>query len=465
VTRVGVLFLAVVALLIGDVVGLVVVGDDNSGTPERWDPRVADIARFVESERGMRFRRPVPVEFLEGDDYAKAALSEDDTAPGEEASDDDLEGVLRAIGLIARDSDLEAAGEALVEEATLAFYDFEKRRVVVRGGDLTPALRVTVVHELTHVLQDQHFDVDRDFDTDGEETAFRAILEGDADRIEAAYVEQLPDADRRAYEDAAEETESGADLSAVPDAIVQLFAAPYALGDPLVNLLVAVGGTARLDDAIRKPPPSEEVLFDPFTFLDGEKVKRVKEPELADGDESFDRGDFGSVTWFVMLASHVDDRTALRAVDGWGGDSYVAYKAGGNPCIRARFVGDTSLDGDEMFAALEEWRRAFPAGAISVEHAGPTVNLRSCDTGGAVPAPSAALESALVVPAARTLFAAEAIKQKASQVLARCLAAKVLAAFTTEQLVSDEFPSGAPDPARVGVESGRACLREQQTRG
>ena len=44
---------------------------------------------------------------------------------------------------------------------TLAFYDPTDERVRVRGTEMTVGLEVTLVHELTHALQDQHFDLER----------------------------------------------------------------------------------------------------------------------------------------------------------------------------------------------------------------------------------------------------------------------------------------------------------------
>ena len=43
--------------------------------------------------------------------------------------------------------------------APLAFYDPETERVTVRGTEVDPGLAVTLVHELTHVLQDQVFGI------------------------------------------------------------------------------------------------------------------------------------------------------------------------------------------------------------------------------------------------------------------------------------------------------------------
>ena len=38
--------------------------DDGPGHPDEWDPRVADLAAFVEDERGLDFDHPVYVDFL-----------------------------------------------------------------------------------------------------------------------------------------------------------------------------------------------------------------------------------------------------------------------------------------------------------------------------------------------------------------------------------------------------------------
>ena len=458
--RVAALAVAVAVLLVGDMVGLVVVLDDDDRSPLRWDPRVAAIARFVENERGLRFKHPVDVEFLDEKDYSKVATGDGDTAPDDEEAEEQFAAVLRAIGLLPRDSDLGDAGEELVGEATLAFYDFENERVVVRGAEVNVHVQVTLAHELTHALQDQHFELDRTFDTDGEDTAFHALVEGDADRVDTAYVEQLSDTDRESYK-AVSAIEDVAELGAVPPALVQIFAAPYALGDPFVDFIVSARGIDGLNQALRNPPASEEALFDPVAFLNDEGVKTVDEPDLKDGEETFDSGDFGSVTWFVMLASHVDDRTALRAVDGWGGDSYVAFKADGKTCLHARFAGDTAADNKEMFDALQQWRAPFPPGAVKVAVDGDIVDFVSCDTGDAIPPPSAALENALAVPASRTSFAAEGVKQKVAPELASCIADRVIARYTTEQLIAEELAEDAPDPAQLIGEARRVCARER----
>src|SRR3954454_6853889 len=148
-----------------------------------------------------------------------------------------------------------SASNSLNDDGTLAVYNPGDKRVRVRGTEMTPALRVTLVHELTHAAQDQHFDAGRHLDTQGEAAAFRALLEGDAMRIEDRYIDQFSDDERKAYEDQADKdfSDSEAKLTDVPPAVTAYFAAPYTLGRQLVQLLDDQGGNSAVDDALVDP--------------------------------------------------------------------------------------------------------------------------------------------------------------------------------------------------------------------
>src|SRR5690606_38956653 len=112
---------------------------------------------------------------------------------------DDFVAMSRALGLVRGEVDLVGAASDLQASGTLAYYDPALERVTVRGTELTPSVRATLVHELTHVLQDQHFDLSRIGDPDFERAGpLRAIVEGDAGRIEDAYVAEELSAEERA---------------------------------------------------------------------------------------------------------------------------------------------------------------------------------------------------------------------------------------------------------------------------
>ena len=65
----------------------------------------------------------------------------------------------RALGFIGGNVDLFEVTQQTGEAGVLAFYDFNKKEIVVRGTTLDVSHRATLAHELTHVLQDQHFDI------------------------------------------------------------------------------------------------------------------------------------------------------------------------------------------------------------------------------------------------------------------------------------------------------------------
>ncbi len=112
---------------------------------------VADLADFVEEERGRSFEHPVYVDFLTEDEYTDLARTEeDDLSDADRETLEQAEAMHRAMGLAEGDLDLLAALNDVVDSGTLAFYDSDVDRVRVRGTDLTPGLRVTLVHELTH---------------------------------------------------------------------------------------------------------------------------------------------------------------------------------------------------------------------------------------------------------------------------------------------------------------------------
>jgi len=378
----------IIAVAVVAVIGLVAIGavvlTAADPYPDEWDSRVSDLVDFVESERGLDFDHPVPVEFLSDEEYSsETRIDESTVTDADRTAMEEDSATLVALGLVPADLDLLEAGNDLTDSGTLAFYDPTRERVVVRGDDLTPALRGTLVHELTHVLQDQHFDLEQPppTNTAGAYEAQAAIVEGDAMRIETAWVDTLSAADQDTYwndnmsaGDASEE-----DLAAVPGALQAQFAAPYAFGEPLVTLLALSGGNDEVDRAFEDPPVTSEQLIDPRALFAGDEAVDVDTPEIPDGGDRLGRaGELGATTLLVALAERIDAFQALDAVDGWGGDSAVAYKLDGRTCLSARLVGDTPADTEELYQALDAWAATGPASVTSVAAEGDQIVLESC---------------------------------------------------------------------------------------
>ena len=442
-----VLGVAVSVLLGAGVVAASVLDRVGPAHPEEWDPRVADLAAFVEEERGLAFDHPVFVDFLPEAAFRQAVTaSEGDLTVEDRADLERGARLLRAMGLVQGSLDLLEATNQLSGEGVLAFYDPDRERITVRGTDVSVGVGATLVHELTHALQDQHFDLSRlgTSAADAQGGALLAVVEGDALRMEAAWTEQLGDPDLAALEVETAGKPDRSDLSGVPGPLVALFSAPYTLGRPLVDVLVAEDGQRGVDQALQDPPTSEEHLLDPFAYLEGEEPVPVVPPTVAPGDLEVDRGELGALMWFIVLAEHLDARQALDAVDGWGGGAFVVFERGARTCLRGAFRGGLPADTDQMAAALGDWVRAVPA-AASVSRTGALVEVEACDPGAeAARGGGGGAEDALIYPVTRTYFAFDAIESGAPRPLARCIAGAFVRGFTTAELLALDTATADP---------------------
>jgi hypothetical protein len=358
--------------------------DDEATTtteaaPESLDEAIAEIEAFVAEERGLPFLREVTVTLLD-DEAFEDRLFED----FEEDTDEIVVSgqVLQAVGLVEPGTDMVEAVRSLLGGGVVGTYDPETDELLVRGAEISPYVRTVIAHELTHALDDQHFELDRpalDDAPDESGYGFTALVEGNASRVEAAY---------RATFTAEEEDEASAeelaiggdtDLFALPLALIESLYAPYLLGPILVDAILADGGQVRLDAAFATPPATSEALLDPATYLEGQTALPVPAP-VADGAE-IDRNVLGALGLGQVLGETgiVFGGGAGDATEGWGGDQYVAWVQGDQVCLRANIVGDTPDDTAEIADALDDFAAAPPFDVVAtVEATADLVTLTSC---------------------------------------------------------------------------------------
>lgn len=391
------LAIAIAVLLVGGVAGALTVGRDErsaapppssvlassgvSASPAAPDPRsqlealIPQLQQFVEQTRGLAFKAPVKVTFLADADFRArlARLQERDQADREEA--ETAEGVLRALGLLEADVDLAKAADSLLGAAVAGLYDAEADELVVRGDKPSAQVRATLVHELTHALQDQHFELHRpgiDERDDEAGQAFTALAEGDAVRIEQLYLESLPLAEQKRAE-AEEQAASAAIGRDVPRVLLEVLVFPYLTGPQFVAALLRHGGPGRVDAAFSSPPTTSEHLLHPETFLAGDKTRAVPTPR-ADGP-AIDEGVVGEFGLLLTLSRGLGEWEARDAARGWGGDRYVAWRQGSQTCVRAVLVMDSADAAARVGAALRRW--ADRHGSATVSGSEP-VTLTAC---------------------------------------------------------------------------------------
>lgn len=454
--------LVVVVAVVGVGLGAFLLWPRSDRTyPDHWDPRLEKLVAFVEEERGLDFEHPVFADFLTDRDFEqRMKVNHDDLTAEERRQLKNDTALLRAVGLIDGDVDLLEAFNQVDAETTLAYYDPDRKRIVVRGTRLDAATRVTLVHELTHALQDQHFPLH--LDDDG--LAYRGLVEGDATRIEDRYIATLTASEARAYEKSQSEFGDQVDLGDVPEVFVTMQGAPYALGPGLVTALLADGGQQRLDEAFRKPPENDADLFEPLTFVAGDEPTLLPAPSLAP-DETRLEGDeddsFGAIGWFVVLSERIDPHQALDAVDGLGGDVGIAFERDGRVCGRLAFSGVSDRDTDEMATALDAWVKKMPDGDATVERGGGGVTFTSCDPGIEAKASTGRAADAFTLPALRSFVYRELVDSSGlSSDEAWCGADAVVGDLTLAEMLDPKAEALTSDEGqqRIGELIG-GCVR------
>ena len=417
-----------------------------------WDPRVLDIVQFVERRRGLQFKHPVPMEFLDDATFDKKVTSSGSPSVGQQAELANTVATLRAVGLAEGSPNLQAAEDKVASQSILGLYSPKAKRVFVRGSNLTPDVRVVLAHELTHALQDEYFGLGRlGNDNSGADTAFRALAEADATRVEDSYVDALPSADAKAFEATRSKQSKQADVTDVPETLIDDLAFPYVFGPGFVAALEDRGGNDAVDAAFRKPPQSEAQIVNPQSYLDGVTVTKVPAPTLKSGQTRIDKAhDVGQVSMLEVLGDRLPYDQAWGALKPWAGDQGLTYREKGKVC----FAGDTALrdqaGADTFEAAANAWAATMPA--ASVARLSPTlVELRSCDPGPdykhAVPQPSAFKTLGL-----RSELIAELHKAGLKYALATCATDGVIAKVGAPQLLALDNIDNPNDPRVLQVQ-------------
>ncbi len=436
----------------------------------KWDPKVAPIARKVEKLRGLDFLQPVDVEYLSDAAFAKrVAVDQGKLDASDRADIRRSQAQLAAIGLLPSGVDLVDAVSSLQSSGVLAYYDPKTKRVVVRGQELMPATEVTLAHELTHALQDQHFNLTRMrrvAEREHASAALTALVEGDARRVDQLYADQLPAARRASYEQSrAEESSRASDsirAAGVPDSLVALFQSPYLLGPPMLEVATSLDGKGAVDELFRDPPRSDSAFLTPTSLADDDDTVKVDRPKLRDGERADGKPDvFGAFGLYLMLSSRIDPVRALAVADGWGGDAMITLRRGDTACVRATFAGRSDAEGDAIGDALEQWIAAGPADAADVTRHGSRSTLTACDPGAGVPSSDGSL-AALTVAVTRDEILSQFIG--GGEKAATCVANGVVADPTFRPLIEASVadPDALPDQSVLGPFQSRAIAIAQQ---
>jgi hypothetical protein len=384
----GIVF-AIAAIALAVVVWSPFTGGGRS-YPASWDPRVAPIVTAVQRIRGLSFEHPVQVEFLDEAAFQRRTRVGTRVDATDRRHIEQITAQLRAMGLLTGNVDLLREVNTEQQSSVLAYYDPDTKKVVVRGsGPLDVGHRVTLAHELTHVLQDQHFDLNalkrRVSKSKSEATeALRALIEGDAIRVQNSYADELSAADKASYQQT--QTQTGRQVAiqttSVPAVIKTELAAPYLYGPPILRVLTTSGGNRVVDDTFRDSTFTQQVIVNPSIVLAPPSPLDLLDPSVAPRERAVGKSEtFGAFDLYLTLASRLDAGTALDAASGWNGGRIRSVQADGRICVRAAVAGTDDAATILIADQLQAWAAALPAGMATITKTGSFVSFRSCDPG------------------------------------------------------------------------------------
>lgn len=291
----------------------------------------------------------------------------------EESTPEELEAEFKSLvvfGLVQKDFKYREFLTKLLTEQIAGFYDPKKKEFYLADWNPLELQKPVMAHELTHALQDQHFDLKRFEkwpDGDGDrELAIHALIEGDATALMIDYLmkplgQSVTKIPKSLLDQMNAETNGpGMEvISAAPNAIRESLLFPYASGLGFAYDLLKAQGWEGVSKAYQSLPQSTEQILHPAKYLSNEMPVKI---ELADVAGvlgkgwrrlTFDvNGEFG---YYLLLAQYLDKTVARKAAEGWGGDQYAVFENATKTRTTAVHVSrwDSTSDAAKFFEAYE----------------------------------------------------------------------------------------------------------------
>ncbi|MGB3409792.1 MAG: hypothetical protein WBA45_01240 [Microthrixaceae bacterium] len=315
------------------------------------DEQVDQLIAFVEAHRGHQFvTRPV-VQFVPDAEFRQHVL-QSLTAAEPELDVDEV--AFKALAWMSPQDSLFDKYKIAFGNAVVGFYDPESKVLEVRGDELTPYRREVVVHELTHALDDQIFDLSSSKGPgvlSEEQLAYLVAVEGDAADIQRAFVASSSPLDQLGSLIEQLSFPLDPEILSVPVALLSISQTPYLRGPEFVE---GLGGPSAVDQMFNRFPTTAEQAWDVQKYLADEPAEHIESPP-AEG-QVVATGTWGQFFMSLILSNGINLNGSVDpATNGWAGDSYVTWTSAGESCIRIDTRQDTAALADRLRAALDGW--------------------------------------------------------------------------------------------------------------
>jgi hypothetical protein len=244
-----------------------------------------------------------------------------------------------AFGLLPKGFDLDSYMIDLLTEQIAGLYDPKAHEFYVADWIPVDDQRMVMAHELTHALEDQHFQIEAwekaARPNDDGELARESVLEGSA---MVAMVEYLLQGSGRSLQDLPDIDPSMmigdmADtplLKKAPPFLKDALIFPYLDGLTFSAAILKPSGWEGLSRVFAKPPVSTQQILHPALYKSGKVPAPVSLPsmETALGSDwvKLEENVMGEFGWKEVLKQYLGEPRAKPLSAAWDGDRYAVYE-------------------------------------------------------------------------------------------------------------------------------------------
>jgi len=310
--------------------------------------------------RGLEFKKPVTYETLSRDALKGKLVSLFDKEYTPEQFMAMQQGYI-AMGLIPEGTNLREVILNLLDEQIAAFYDQHASELFMfENSSLDSAQdRMILSHELTHALQDQHFDlsaspIETKTNDDMALAAF-SLIEGDATVLMQEFLQGEISLKGAGQLLKAAFTQRYEQLSTAPAFLRESLLFRYQVGATFCQALMnhGTGSYGEVSKAYTRLPSSTSQILHPEKYLAGEEPLAItwQDTELNGRKATFENvvGEFG--IGILFKESGFPRNEAERMATGWRGDRYLYWHDAGALVWKSAW--ETPAKAREVAAALE----------------------------------------------------------------------------------------------------------------
>src|SRR5262245_17485978 len=312
-----------------------------------------------------------------------------DTTPAEMHA---AEVLLKTFGLAPKEFAYRTFLIKLLTEQVAGYYDPKAQQFYLADWIELEGQKPVMAHELTHALQDQHFNLKRfenwpKGDSDAE-LAAHALIEGDATLAMTLYMAKNPMVALAFIRSLGGQETATEQFKQAPRALRESLLFPYEEGSAWATQLYKRGGWEMVSQAFSKLPQSSEQILHAEKYFSYEVPQKLTLPDfkgvLGPAWKKLDYDVNGEWGCYLILDEFLNDAVeSKQASAGWGGDRFALYESDkpDEVFVAQLTAWDTAVDAREFFDAYAKRTAKKYPGAQELKSTGDRIEWQT-STGG-----------------------------------------------------------------------------------